>query len=149
MRTWRPRTRLGKFRERITIERATVDISTGQPDRTWSTHMSSVPASYDPATGSETTRGRQVEANVKAVFTMHYTDGITPEDRVIYDGWTWGIVAMMPVEGGQRYMELHCTGVATARVVVPTAPEGQSLLLATDGEYILDTSGDYVTADAT
>lgn len=112
MRTWRPRRRLGKLRERITIERATVDSTTGQPVRSWADHQTSVPASYDPATGSETTRGRQVEANVKAVFTVHYSSGITVEDRVAYDGRKWGIVAIVPVEGGKRYMELHCSGVA-------------------------------------
>lgn len=109
---WRPRTRLGKLRERIVIQRARTDISTGQPERTWEVHLNSVPASYDPVTGSETTRGRQVEANVKAVFTVHKTGEIKTTDRVLFDGNTWGIVAIVPFAGGERYLEIHCTGVA-------------------------------------
>lgn len=110
--TWRPKQRLGKLRERITIQSASVDETTGQPVRTWSTLEASVPASYDPATGSETTRGRQVEANVKAVFTIRFRTDVTTEHRVVYDSRNWGIVATVPVEGGRRYLELHCAAVA-------------------------------------
>lgn len=145
--TWRPRQRLGKFRERITIERATVEESTGQPIRTWAEHLTSVPASFEPATGGETVRGRQVEANVKAVFEVHYNGNVTPEDRIVYGGWIWGIVAILPHEGGKRYMSIHCQNVATSNAL-PAAPSGQVLVVDSAAEYVLDSSSEYVTADA-
>jgi SPP1 family predicted phage head-tail adaptor len=110
--TWRPKQRLGKLRERIAIQSASVDESDGQPSRTWSNLYASVPASYDPATGGETSRGRQTEANVKAVFTTRYLSGVTPEHRVVYGGENYGIVAIVRVAGGRRYMDIHCRGVA-------------------------------------
>ena len=100
------------MRERITIERATVDESSGQPIRTWENHIADEPAEYDPAVGSETVKGRQVEANTKAVFLVHHTDDITTEDRVSFDGETFGIVALLPYQGGRRFLEIHTRGAS-------------------------------------
>lgn len=103
--------RLGKMRHRITIQQATHDDSTGQRETTWSARYSDEPAAYEPATGTETVRGRQVEANTKAVFLIHKRDGISVEDRIVFGSETLGITAVKPVEGGDRYLELHCRGV--------------------------------------
>lgn len=110
---WRPtRHRIGKMRERITVQSATVDASTGETIRTWSNLYASEPAAYDPASGGETVRGRQVEANINAVFTVHYRSDYSTEYRVTYGGNAYGIVSVLPVQGGRRYLELHCKSIA-------------------------------------
>lgn len=96
------------MRERITVQSATVVETTGQPVRTWANTFANEPASFEQASGGETARGRQVEANVAAVFTVHYRAGYDTEQRVVHDGINYGIVRVVPVEGGRRYLELRC-----------------------------------------
>lgn len=108
--TWRPsRFRVGAMRERITVQSLTVTISdAGDKAEAWANLYVNEPAIYDPASGSETLRGRQVEAGVNVVFITHYRTAYAPEQRVSYGGNTYGIVFVKPVEGGRRYVELHC-----------------------------------------
>lgn len=114
MSNWRPRRgfRVGKMRERINIQQASVTETTGQPVRSWANLYASEPASFEPASGGETIRGRQVEANVSAVFIIHKRTGINTEMRVVHDSTNYGIVRVLPVEGGNRYIELHCRALA-------------------------------------
>ena len=112
--TWRPRRgfRVGAMRERIDVQTATVDASSGQPVRTWATTYASEPAAFDPVAGGETIRGRQVEAGTTAVFTVHSrSGGFDTEMRVIHNAQTYGVVRAVPVEGGRRYVELHCKSI--------------------------------------
>lgn len=112
--TWRPsRFRLGSLRDRITVQSPTATIdAAGQTIRTWAALFTNEPASFDSASGGETQRGKQVDATITAVFTVHFRDGYTTEQRVLYNGQTYGIVYVRPVEGGRRYIELHCKGAA-------------------------------------
>lgn len=108
--TWRPRSfRLGAMRERIDIQSLTVSVSeAGDRTETWTTTISKEPAAFDPTSGGEGLRGRQVEATIAAIFTVHYRDGYLPTQRVVHNGTTYGIVYVKPVEGGRRYIELQC-----------------------------------------
>ncbi len=109
--TWRPRSfRLGAMRELITIKRhiETLDEA-GQPIVTYATRYADVPAAYDPVTGGETMRGRQVEAGIKAIFTIRRLDNISTQDKVVYGGEDYGITYIRPVEGGKRYLEVYVT----------------------------------------
>jgi SPP1 family predicted phage head-tail adaptor len=110
----RPRNfRLGKMRERIAIQRPVHDDSTGQRLTSWVYRHHGVPASYEPATGTETVRGRQVEANTSAVFLIRSLAGVRTDDRVIFGNEVFGITSVKRAEGGNRYLEVHCkyTGV--------------------------------------
>lgn len=102
---------MAQLRERINIQTATVDESTGQPIRTWATTYGNEPAQWTPTAGSEVVRGRQVEAGISAVFTVNFREGYTPEMRVEHGAQYYGIVYVKPVDGGRRYIELHCKGV--------------------------------------
>ena len=107
--TFRPsRFRLGSMRERITIQSVTVTTSdAGDKVETWANTYINEPAAFDPVSGGETLRGRQVDAGVNAVFTVHYRTYTTTQ-RVQYNGTNYGIVFVKPIEGGRRYVELHC-----------------------------------------
>lgn len=97
------------MRERITVQSVAVTISdAGDKVEAWTNLYVNEPAMYDPASGSETLRGRQVEAGVNVVFITHYRSNYAPEQRVSYNGTNYGIVFVKPVEGGRRYVELHC-----------------------------------------
>lgn len=109
--SWRStrRDRRGAMVERINVQTATVDASTGQPIRTWSTTLSNEPAQWTPTAGTEIVRGRQVEANIAAIFTVNYRDNTyTVEQRIVHNGEYYGVVYVKPVDGGRRYIELHC-----------------------------------------
>lgn len=112
MPNWRANSlRLGSMRERITIQEPveTVD-SIGQTVRSWSDLYSNEPARFDPVSGGETLRGKQVEAGVTAVFTIHKREGIDATMRVGFGGTDYGISYINPVDGGNRYLELRCSG---------------------------------------
>lgn len=114
MNSWRPRRHSSaRMRARINVETKTEDLSTGEPVRTWATTYSSQPATYTPTTGGETINGRMVEAGIKAVFTIHRRENLSTEQRVLHNGQYYGIVYAHPVEGGLRYVDLHCKGIAT------------------------------------
>lgn len=108
--TWRPqRFRLGAMRERVAIQTATETVSdAGDVTRTWADTYANEPAKLEPITGSESLRGRQVEADVSVVFTVHYRSTYTTEMRVSHKGTYYGIAYVKHIEGGQRYTELHC-----------------------------------------
>lgn len=101
---------IGDMRERIDIQSKTETVdNVGQPIVSWATALAGEPAKYEPINGSEVMRGRQLESNVKVVFTIHWRTGITDDMRVTYNGNNYGILYVHEVEGGKRYMELQCT----------------------------------------
>ena len=108
--TWRPsRFRLGSMRERIDVQTATETVDEiGQTIRTWADTIEDEPATLDPVSGGETIRGKQVEAGITAVFTVHHRTTYAPTQQIVHDGLTYGIVYVKPIEGGKRYIDLHC-----------------------------------------
>lgn len=108
--TWRPQQfRTGAMRERINIQTATNSVdSAGQSIPTWATTYANEPAKFEPTSGGENPRGKQVEAGIAAIFTVHYRSNYVPTMRVVHGSTTYGIVYVKPVEGGKRYAELWC-----------------------------------------
>jgi SPP1 family predicted phage head-tail adaptor len=102
------------MRHRITVkvESATQD-SAGQPIVTLVNWLVDEPAKFETIAGTEGARGRQVEAGVSAVFTVHYRSGYTPEMVVACAGQNYGIVGVHAVDGMNAYRELHCKAVVT------------------------------------
>jgi SPP1 family predicted phage head-tail adaptor len=114
MRGYRPQRgfHIGEMRSRITVKvETTTQDSAGQPVVSLVNWITDEPAKHEPTTGGETARGRQVEANIAAIFTVHYRDGYTPQMSVDCDGQTYGIVRVLPVDGMNAYRELHCKAV--------------------------------------
>ena len=113
MRGYRPqRFHLGEMRNRITVKAETpTQDSAGQPVVTLVNWLVDEPAKFEPTSGTESARGRQVEAGIAAVFTVHYRDGYTPEMVVVCKGQNYGIVWVHAVDGMNGYRELHCKAV--------------------------------------
>lgn len=103
---------VSRLRYRITVQSHVATIGeSGQRTSTWSDRLTNEPADHEDVTGGQMMRGRQIEEGVTSVFTVHYRDGYSPKQRVIYDGETYGIVRVHRVDGRKRYLELHCEGV--------------------------------------
>ena len=112
--TFRPerKFRLGTMRHRITVSvEGTTQDGAGQPVVTLSTWLVDEPAKYEPTTGGEGARGRQVEAGISAIFTVRYRSGYTPKMAIDIDGQRFWIVYVKPVQGMDRYRELYCKSV--------------------------------------
>jgi SPP1 family predicted phage head-tail adaptor len=100
------------MRSRITVKtETTTQDDAGQPVVTLSTWLTDEPAKFEPTNGGEGARGRQVEAGIAAVFTVHYRAGYTPRMAVVCDGQTYGVVYVNPVDGMNVFRELHCKAV--------------------------------------
>lgn len=108
--TWRPQQhRVGAMRERVNIQSLTLSISSaGDKSESWSNLYQNEPARYEETRGGETLRGKQVEAGIDVVFTVHYRDNIDTTCRVVHNSVNYGIVYAKKVDGGKRYLELYC-----------------------------------------
>lgn len=113
MPNWRANAlRIGAMRERITIQSKTETVDAiGQTNRTWAATYEDEPARYDPVSGGETLRGKQVEAGITALFTIHTRDSIDSTMRVMHGSNTYGIAYVNQVDGGLRYLELQCRAI--------------------------------------
>ena len=101
------------LRERVNLQTGTDTVdSSGQPIRSWATTYLNEPAEFMPTRGGETLRGRQIEAGINAVFTIHRRDSVVPQMRVVHAAVNYGIVYVHPTEGGRRYIELDCRAVS-------------------------------------
>jgi len=114
MRGYRPARgfHLGDMRHRVNVQvETTTQDSAGQPVVTRSTWLSQEPAKFEPTTGGEGARGRQVEAGIAAIFTVHNRSGYTPEMSVVCNGQTYHIFYVKPVDGLTAFTELYCISV--------------------------------------
>ena len=99
--------KMSDMRHRITVQSpaSTIDAD-GQPIVTWSNFASGIPARFTPTGGTETMRGKQLEAGTKGVFTVNYRDGYTTQMRVAHNGINYGITHVNEVGGIQRFIEI-------------------------------------------
>ena len=111
----RPRDlRIGALRHRCTIQQPTeTQDAAGQPIVTWGPYVVDEPCEWQPTGGFGSMRGRQLEAGTRAVFRVRYRSGYTAKMRVSFDGETYGITAINPVDGLRKYILLVCSAVVS------------------------------------
>lgn len=103
---------LGQMRDRITVADETTERDAyGQPVVSLVNRYVSEPAKYEDVSGIESIRGRQIEAGINVIFTVHRRDGYHPRQIVIRRGQRYGVVHVRAVGGQDRYVELHCKAV--------------------------------------
>jgi SPP1 family predicted phage head-tail adaptor len=101
--------RIGAMRWRITIQSLAVTVSSaGDRSETWTDFYLDEPAEVNYVSGGETLRGKQVSAGVTMIFVVRFREDYDTTMRVVFDSVNYGIVFVRPVEGGRRYIELHC-----------------------------------------
>jgi len=101
--------RTGALRYRCTVQTVIeTQDSYGQPVTTWETLHANEPCDVIKTQGNEIIRGRQVAENVRAIVTVRYRSGYNEQARIVYGGENYNIVFIDPVDGRNRYLELHC-----------------------------------------
>ena len=106
----------GKFRDRCDIQADGSTDSNPSPDySTYAPLYESVPCDVTTVTGSETFRGRQLEAGMSHVVEMQFLPDITASMRLsltggTLSGRTLNIAAVVPLDydGRQRKLQLLC-----------------------------------------
>lgn len=115
------RTTLGQFRERVQIQQDSSAAGSPTPDYSGTPKYASVPCKITSLSGSESWRGRQLEAHRSHAIEMHYIEGVKPTMRArvmtgVYRGAYLNIDNTRVIErdGGKvRLLELLCTEVPT------------------------------------
>jgi SPP1 family predicted phage head-tail adaptor len=84
-------------RHRIDVE-APVETqdATGESRVEWYTYYQREPAEFTPMGGVEVLRGRQLEAQTKAVFRVNFREGYTEKMRIFFEGKYYGITHINP-----------------------------------------------------
>jgi len=94
-------------RHRITFQSPVETIAaTGQPVVTWSNFRTNEPADFTPTGGTESMRGRQLEAGTKGIFIVNYRTGYTTQMQIVHDGVSYGISNIQAVDGLRREIEI-------------------------------------------
>lgn len=100
---------VANMRYRVVLQKHVDSVDdAGQPIATWTTVYQSEPADYAAVSGGQVFRGSQVNEGINAVFTVRYRDEYTPQHRILYNGQSFGIVFVQPIEGRDRYLDCHC-----------------------------------------
>ena len=99
---------IGKMRHRITLQTATAtrDPDTGEQLNSWGTYLADVPAMVVPVSGKEFLSANAEQAGIEARITIRHDSGVTAAMRVVWDGKTYQIKAVMPDETARDYLVL-------------------------------------------
>ena len=89
----------GKLNRRITIQRKTVTPdSYNQPIETWKDEFS-IWAQVISSGGREYYAAQKLNASTEIVFSIRYTTGVTPTDRIKYGSRVFEILSVNDVDG--------------------------------------------------
>lgn len=101
----------GKLDRQITIERETETVAaSGAVSKAWAA-VATIRAELVQRSADEFLTGFGVAEAGGAVFRIRYLAGITPADRVIFDGAAYDINEIAEL-GRKRGLELHCARIA-------------------------------------
>lgn len=97
-----------ELRHRIVVKyRTTTRDDIGGQTETWTTRFASEPAKFEQVSGGEFLRGRKIDVQTTAIFTVNYRDGWTETDTITFAGKVYGIVRIDTPEGVERYLEVQ------------------------------------------
>ena len=99
-----------RLRHRVDIQNFTTtqDSNTGAITEGWTDYDTDVPAEVWPLSGREFVAAQAVQAGVTTRITIRYQDGILPRMRVLHDGETYNIQAVLPDPTLRRHLTLMC-----------------------------------------
>lgn len=106
--------RAGDLDRRVTIQRAAVLTNDlGEEVPTWSEHAT-VWAQVVPVSDGERWRAAEVGAAVTTRFRIRWGFGVTPEDRIAYDGRIYDVTGVKEI-GRREGQEITASARADAR----------------------------------
>lgn len=96
----------GKLNRQITLERRSMaQDATGSPIETWNT-LATVWAEKVDMRGSERYTAAQTVAQLDTKFRIRYRHGLTPIDRITYDGRVYDVGGILEI-GRAEGLEFH------------------------------------------
>lgn len=97
----------GKLRHRITIEHYTETRDEwGGVVQGWAAFAANVPAEVVPLSGREFLSAGETHGEVSARMTIRYMPGVTGTMRILFDGETYAISAVLPDPTARRHITL-------------------------------------------
>ena len=100
--------RAGQLNQRITVQQlAAGQDALGQPMQTWST-VAELWAHILHSSGIEMVKAGAEMSIVRASIRVRYTRQITAGMRVVADGFTYNVTAVLPDMEGKQYTDLTC-----------------------------------------
>lgn len=103
-----------KLRHRIDVQDylSTLDEDTGLMTEGWTSIVPDgsplIPAEIVPLSGREFVAAQAIQAGVTTRITVRWQDGITSSMRVLHDGLTYDIKAVLPDPTLRRHITLMC-----------------------------------------
>lgn len=107
--------RSGSYDRRIQFRRATLSDDGFSKVESWSDYGARISASFQDVSDSEKWRAGEVQAQITSRFRVRYsvfTAGITPKDRIVFEGREYNITGIKEVAGRKRELEIS----AVARI---------------------------------
>jgi SPP1 family predicted phage head-tail adaptor len=86
--------------------------ATGESRIEWTNFRCGEPAEFTSLSGIETIRGRQLEAQTKAIFKVNSREGYTTKMRILFEGRIYGITHINPIGVMRRELEILVTTTA-------------------------------------
>lgn len=86
--------------------------ATGESRIDWRPFLESEPAEFTSLSGIESVRGRQLEAQTKAIFKVNNREGYTTKMRIKFEGRIYGITHINPIGVMRRELEILVTTTA-------------------------------------
>lgn len=100
--------RAGSLDRSIVIERATTTVDdAGTPTTTWAT-VATMRAELVRKVADEASRDFGAETTTTTTFRTRWLDGVTPADRVLYQGTTFDIAEATEI-GRREGLDLRCS----------------------------------------
>lgn len=100
----------GDIDQRVTLERQAGGVDElGQPLDEWAA-LGSCWASVQPLQGREFIAAQAAQSEVTTRITIRYRPGITPADRVVFDGKVFNIVSVIDKRSQHDELQLMCRG---------------------------------------
>lgn len=104
-----------ELRHRVDVQQLATeqDSDTGAIEETWMSIMSTgaegtMPARIEAATGQEFVASQAVQAQVTTRIKIRYWPGIQPRMRVVHEGLSYNIAAVLPDLTERRVLNLMC-----------------------------------------
>lgn len=100
--------RAGQLNRRITVQQlAAGQDALGQPVQTWSL-VAELWAHILHSSGIETIKAGAEMSIVRASIRVRYTRQITAGMRILAEGYTYNVVAVLPDMAGKQFTDLTC-----------------------------------------
>jgi len=100
----------GAYRHRVTIQNYDdSEDELGQPQRKWADVLTNASALVEDLTGRELLAAQEVHSTVSVRIRLRYRSGVSPKMRVLFNGDSYNIEAVIRADALSVEMHLMCS----------------------------------------